>query len=540
MVDSGHYSLDQDALQGLLLDLAGERSLSPLLEHVVHGLAAQPDVALARIWLIRPGDICDVCPRRDDCAGAVPCLHLVASAGRPQASDADWSRLDGEFRRFPIGVRKVGRVAEGGSQLLLRDTERDGRWLVKPEWGLSEGIRGFAGQPLMFRGETLGVLGVFARAAIDPEAMRWLRLIADHAAAAIANARAFEEIERLQSRLAFENEVLREEFRSVLSGNIIGASDSLKATLEQVSLVAPTDASVLITGESGTGKELLACAIHEQSRRSDHPLVRVNCASIPRELYESEFFGHVRGAFTGAVKERRGRFEAAHRGTLFLDEVGEIPLEQQSKLLRILQEGTYERVGDERTKTVDVRIVAATNRDLEKEIAAGRFREDLYFRLNVFPVHVGPLRERLDDLPALATHFLEETSRDLGLPVPAVSRGEIARLATHDWPGNVRELRNVVERAVIMARGGPVRFDLPGSSARVTTRSSAGSAAAEGAYLTDAEMEQKVRENTMAALRAADWKVSGRGGAAELLGIRPSTLSSRMKKMGIERQRPAG
>ena len=534
MTQGKQTSLEIEALQRLLLELAGERSLERLLSHIASGLAAQETVALVRLWLVRPGDICEVCPRREECPGEVPCLHLVASAGRPLEEGADWSRLNGDFQRFPIGCRKVGTVAESGRELLVHDVEGDPNWIARPEWAQTEQIHAFAGQPLKYRDEILGVLGVFLRAPLEPPAMHWLRLIADHAAAAIANARAFEEIERLRAELAQENEVLMEEYRAALSGNLVGQSQSLRDTLESVALVAPTEANVLVTGESGTGKELVACAIHEQSRRSERPLIRVNCASIPRELYESEFFGHVRGAFTGAVRDRRGRFEAAHRGTLFLDEVGEIPLESQSKLLRVLQEGQYERVGEERTKTVDVRVIAATNRDLESEIREGRFREDLYYRLNVFPIHVEPLRKRLDDVPVLAAHFLEESARQLGVATPGVSRAELERLASYDWPGNVRELRNVVERAVIVARGGPAHFDLPGSGARPVASHPA-QTSPESGYVTEQEMERRVRQNIVAALEAADWRIAGDQGAAERLGVKPTTLASRIKKMGIKR-----
>ena len=236
------------------------------------------------------------------------------------------------------------------------------------------------------------------------------------------------------------------------SGEIIGQSMALRQILSQIEMVAPTDANVLILGETGTGKELIARELHRRSRRKDKPLVRVNCACIPKELYESEFFGHARGAFTGAVKDRVGRFEAAAGGTLFLDEIGEIPLELQSKLLRVLQEKCYERVGEEMTRRADVRIVAATNRDLKKEVTAGRFREDLYYRLNVFPMKLAPLRERREDIPLLAAHFVELSLRELGCPRPRLTRAGIETLQGYDWPGNIRELRNVIERAVIFAR----------------------------------------------------------------------------------------
>src|SRR5438094_222791 len=236
---------------------------------------------------------------------------------------------------------------------------------------------------------------------------------------------------------------------------------ALQKCLAQIATVAPTEANVIILGESGTGKELVARAIHDLSARKDRPLVRVNCASIPQELFESEFFGHVRGAFTGAIKDRVGRFELADDGTLFLDEVGEIPLELQSKLLRVLQEGQFERVGDESTRTVKVRLIAATNRDLLAEARAGRFRLDLYYRLSVFPIEVPSLRERLEDVGELAEHFIKQASRRLGVPRPRLTKIQAQELQSYDWPGNVRELQNVIERAVILAKGGKLQFDLP-------------------------------------------------------------------------------
>ena len=302
--------------------------------------------------------------------------------------------------------------------------------------------------------------------------------------------------------------------------------------MQQIELVAPTDASVLVTGESGTGKELVAREIHRRSSRSARPMIKVNCASIPSELYESEFFGHVKGAFTGAVQARAGRFEAAHEGTLFLDEVGEIPLSLQSKLLRVLQEGQYERVGEERTREVDVRVIAATNRDLRREVDEGRFREDLFYRLNVFPLEVPPLRERIADVPMLAEHFLDCAAQRMGTERPKLTVAAATELQTYDWPGNVRELQNVIERSVITARGGALRFDLPS-----TRRAPAPVPVATDEIVPDAEMKRRVRANIVSALERAGWKVSGSGGAAELLGVKPTTLASRLKQMGIERPR---
>src|SRR6516165_2395318 len=318
---------------------------------------------------------------------------------------------------------------------------------------------------------------------------------------------------------------------------IVGTSAALRQVLHEVELVAPSDATVLILGETGTGKELIARAIHQRSRRKDKPLVRVNCTSIPKELFESEFFGHVKGSFTGAIRDRAGRFEAAAGGTLFLDEVGEIPLELQSKLLRVLQEKSYERVGEEKTRRADVRIVAATNRDLQKEVAAGRFREDLFYRLNVFPLKVAALRERKEDIPLMATHFIELLVKELGCRKPRLTRAGIETLQEYDWPGNIRELRNVIERAAIFAKGGALEFDIPrnGSSADLTSVESQDVDQVELQYLTEPEMRRRERENLFAALQMAGWRIKGADGAAELLGVKPSTLVSRMAKMGLKR-----
>jgi len=324
-------------------------------------------------------------------------------------------------------------------------------------------------------------------------------------------------------------------------GDLVGQSAALNYIVSQIDVVAPTEASVLILGETGTGKELVAHEIHRRSARKDGPLVRVNCASIPRELFESEFFGHVRGSFTGAVKDRAGRFETAEGGTIFLDEVGEIPLDIQNKLLRILQEKRYERVGDDRTRRANVRIVAATNRDLKKEAAARRFREDLYYRLNVFPIQVPPLRDRMDDIPLLAKHFVELSTRELKCAKPRLTRASVTKLQSYDWPGNVRELRNLIERGVILARGGALDFELPltaqsAPSARPNPRSDSPAASpGQPKFLTEAELERRERDNLLMVLDAANWKIKGPEGAAELLGVKPTTLVARMEKWGLKR-----
>ena len=311
-----------------------------------------------------------------------------------------------------------------------------------------------------------------------------------------------------------ENAYLREEMQVELAfGEIVGQNPALLNMLEQIEMVAPTDASVLIVGESGTGKELIARAIHAHSHRSAKTMVKVNCGAIPRELFESEFFGHVRGAFTGASKDRKGRFELADGGTLFLDEVSEIPLELQGKLLRVLQEGEFERVGDNRTREVDIRIISATNRDLKTEIEAGRFREDLFYRLSVFPITAPPLRERKEDIPPLVEHFIKTVCPRPNRPKVKLTPEHIEHLQSYDWPGNVRELQNVIERAVIISGAGPLRLDLalPETPTLVGKKpKSEGEFAPNVGFVSDAELRRRERDNMVAALEHANWKVFGR------------------------------
>jgi len=348
---------------------------------------------------------------------------------------------------------------------------------------------------------------------------------------------AYAEVERMKERLEAENVYLQEEFRIEQNfAGIVGQSHAVQQVLHQIELVAPTDASVLITGESGTGKELIARAIHEQSNRRQRPLIRVNCAAIPRDLFESEFFGHVKGAFTGAFKDRTGRFELADGGTIFLDEVGEIPLELQSKLLRVLQEGQIERVGEEKTRTVDVRVIAATNRDLKTDVDARNFREDLFFRLNVFPIEAAPLRDRVDDIPLLATHFIALIGRRLNRPEPNLTHANLKQLQTYLWPGNIRELQNVIERAIIVSKGGRLQFNLPGVDVKTDFVSIEPAADESDIHpFTETQRLARDRANILAALRLTNGRISGEGGAAELLGIKPTTLASRMKALGVEK-----
>lgn len=350
---------------------------------------------------------------------------------------------------------------------------------------------------------------------------------------------AFKEISILKDALERERDYLSEELEVTLKfGEIVGESTALQRMLVQIEAVASTPANVLIFGESGTGKELTARAIHSRSERAQSALIKVNCASIPKELFESEFFGHVKGSFTGAHRDRVGRFELADNGTLFLDEIGEIPLDLQSKLLRVLQENEFERIGDEKTKRVDVRIVAATNRDLKKEVEAGRFREDLFYRLSVFPIEVPPLRERREDIVPLALHFLDKACKDIGRGALKLTREQGRLLENYHWPGNIRELQHVIARAVILSTGKKLQLD-PAlfQSETITTKKStkAIEALPEAKFLTSEEFKQREKENIIAALQQSNWQVSGKGGAAELLDIKPTTLAHQMKKLNIKK-----
>jgi len=534
-----------DALQNIVLTATCEHSVDCVLHTIVRGLNVEAGMALARVWLLEPGDVCDHCVMRPECPDQQRCLHLVASAGDSRETpEASFEHLDGDYKRFPFGIRKVGRIAATGEPLLVTDLVENRDWVFNKTWVESEGILSFAGQPLRFRGDVLGVLAVFSREVMGEECLTVLRAFADQAAAAIANARAFEEIDRLRKQLEQENEYLREAVKQDPDyGDIVGSSSALRRVMEQIALVAKTDSTVLIEGESGTGKELIARAIHEQSNRAERPLVRVNCAAVPRELFESEFFGHVAGAFTGANRDRTGRFALADGGTLFLDEVGEIPIELQSKLLRVLQEGQFERVGDDRTHQVDVRVVAATNRSLLNEAHTTRFRPDLYYRLSVFPIHLPALRERRDDIPDLVLHFLEGATRRFGLPSVTLKQRHVELLQAYDWPGNIRELQNVVERAVIVSQGRDLEFELGGlSPAEPLHGPTSPAAPTDGEkILTDYEFKALERNNIIRALQQTQGTVGGDWGAAALLGIKPTTLASRMKKLGIDRRElPSG
>lgn len=351
---------------------------------------------------------------------------------------------------------------------------------------------------------------------------------------------ALNELQQLKDKLEEENVYLQEEIRlAANAGEIIGQSEALRRVLQMMEQVAPLDTTVLLLGETGTGKELLAQAIHNASRRRGHTLVKVNCATLPAELIESELFGHEKGAFTGATARRRGRFEIANGGTIFLDEVGEMPLELQAKLLRVLQEGEFEPVGSSRTVRVDVRVIAATNRDLEEEVRKGTFRSDLYYRLSIFPITVPPLRERSSDIPMLVRHYVKEFSAKFGKEIEAIPQETMTALKNYPWPGNIRELRNVIERAVIVTQGPKLhlldslqstRLDAPPQAAPGTGAATEGDASNWGETL-----EQSQYNLILQTLKKTYWRIEGPYGAAAALNIHPSKLRSLMRRLGISR-----
>lgn len=421
----------------------------------------------------------------------------------------------------------VGWVFDQQRPLLRRDLEHECQFPPE-ERMLTEGIRSYIIVPLTAKGKPLGTLNVGSETPhqYTEEDAAFLQEVAKQIALAVDNMRAYEEIATLKARLQEENLYLQEEIKTDYNfEEIVGKSPALQKVLQAAALVAETDATVLLLGETGTGKELIARAIHNLSPRKHRPLVKVNCAALPAGLIESELFGHEKGAFTGALARKIGRFELAHGGTILLDEIGELPLELQPKLLRVLQEGQFERVGGFRTITVDVRVIAATNRDLKRAVEEGRFRADFYYRLNVFPIHLPPLRERKEDIPLLVRYFVLKHSAKLGKRVETISHQTMEALLAYPWPGNVRELEHLIERALILTPGPQLNLEQWLSTLEPPP---------ETQIQTLAEFE---RDYILKVLERTGWRVSGEKGAAKLLGLKPTTLEARMKKLGIKRKK---
>jgi formate hydrogenlyase transcriptional activator len=467
-------------------------------------------------------------------------MHVVGTSRREGESAEDFElRMRASFPAprpvpekplIPYEGSEHEEIKRADQPYICNDLFKKEAWLPHEFKLAAVGIRAYTSIPMRARGRRLGVL-VFSRLTLDPftpEQMAVLTAVTRAISVATANALANEEINRLRDQLEAENIALRDQLSRITTfEEIVGDSAPLRRALESVEQVAATDATVLIAGETGTGKELFARAIHQRSPRAHGPLVKFNCAAIPETLLASELFGHERGAFTGAVERRKGRFEQAHGGTLFLDEIGELPAELQVMLLRVLQEREFERLGGSEPVRVDVRIIAATNRNLADEVRAGRFRSDLYYRLNVFPLRLPPLRERPEDVPLLTAHFTAKHGERFGRDVSRIDRRSMRLLESHSWPGNVRELENVIERAVILSRDGALRFE------RDALQN--GNLAGAISSNMDERLRAQEREAIEAALRASRGRVSGQNGAARALGLAPSTLDLRIKRLGIDK-----
>lgn len=645
-------SLAAEPLLSLAATVTSDQHVESVLRNIVQGLASQPGVALTRIWLLPSADLPGPRQAPSDSPERAGYLRLAASAGTPANSPGeDWSFLQGHFSRMSTKIGKVGEVAANRNPILIKDLAAQNDWIVRPEWAKREGIRSFAGHPLIFRDELLGVIGVFSRKSLVEQEFTWLGLFANQAAIAIANARAFEEVHRLERQLRqivdaipqtiavlspdgtplyvnqtlleytgltiqevmagdfrdrafhsedvarlrsdrlealsrckpFENEqrirrkdgqyrwfliqykplhdeqgrvirwcaagtdiddrvraeqrtrnenlALREQIeRDSMFEDIVGSSDALNKVLHQLRKIAASDSTVMILGETGTGKELIARAIHKWSSRAARAFIAVNCAAIPPSLIASELFGHEKGAFTGATQRRLGRFEAASGGTIFLDEVGDLPPEIQIALLRVLQEREVERVGSDKPIPVDVRVLAATHRDLEKLASDGKFRQDFLYRLNVVPIRMPSLRERAADIPLLIEYFISRFGKKTGKQFSTIDKKSLKLLQEYDWPGNIRELQNVIERAVILSDSDTFAVDEtwlkrePSEVPRPT-------AALSG------ELLRQERNMIEAALSESRGRVSGPAGAAAKLGVPTRTLDSKIKRLGIDKYR---
>ena len=645
--------MQAEPLLALAASIAGEHNVSKVLNEVVGGLTRQPGIAIAGIWLLGPGDICQECYLRNNCADQTECLHLAASEGAALGAQEDWSPLRGQFRRIPKNLLKIGIVATTRNSVFVPDASKDGVWNNRFTFANKGKIRSFVCHPLLMREKVLGVLGVYSGETLQEQDVVWLRMFADQCAVAIANAQAFEALERAQAEAekhatelrqvldlapmhmfiweanadvsygneasreyfgyippktpmeflelvthpedietlkaglrqaiaeqrAFasevrmrrhdgayrwfqyhlkplrdksgtitrwcgtrvdieekrqaalqaqnENLVLREEVdRASMFEEIVGTSHALQAVLTRLSKVAPSDSTVLIQGETGTGKELIARAIHKRSRRASRAFVSVNCAAIPKDLIASELFGHEKGAFTGALQRRLGKFELAEGGTIFLDEIGELTLETQVALLRVLQEREFDRVGGSRPIKADVRVLAATHRDLPAAIEQNVFRSDLYYRINVFPIEVPALREREEDIPLLVEYFIDRFSTKMGKKIRRIDKRALDRLRSYPWPGNIRELQNVIERSVIVCE--TEAFTVDESWLTHTNPPSK--------PLSD-HLVHEEKEMIETALAKAKGRVSGPTGAAMVLGMPPSTLDSKIKALKIDKRR---
>ena len=539
-----------DILDDLLLTMAKCQNLDEIYKLVCSTFGNMVGTALVRIWIVGPANgNCISCAFKDDCRDKTTCLHLVASDGYSIVQETEWNNIEGRHAHLPFRKHKVGVIAATCTPFFANNITRHMPWVSNPDWIETEKIQTCIGQPLINGNELIGVLMIFSRENLDKKSLDGLRIVADHLVVKIVNARSFEEVKRLKRQLEIENTYLQRSNTDNDFNSIIGESVAIQKIKEQISQVAPTDALVLITGESGTGKELVANELHAKSAVANGPLIKVNCPTVPQELFESEFFGHTRGAFTGANSNHIGFFEAAEGGSLFLDEIAELGLSQQSKLLRALQEHEYRRVGEENIRKFHTRVIAATNRDLKEMVGKGTLREDLFYRLNVFPINMPPLRERRDDIPLFIYFFLRKFSEHLNRPDLKLNPDQLDILMRYSWPGNIRELKNIIHRAAILATDTFINLDFfeytihesiaKSKEVVINNEPNVGSppnVEYEGEILDSLAMKEFEKQNMLRALKKCNGKIFGKRGAAELLKIQPTTLIARIEKMGIDRK----
>src|SRR5712671_561882 len=501
---------------GVRAELRGEKAGLKLLLEVANQIVSNRelrDVVRALMMSIRNGIRCDgVCISLASPEGGELQVYTLDFPGEAEFQESTTIPVSGTISQHVFQTAKpwFGSCEE-------RRAHFPGQLLLPQE------CRSTCMLPIPGRKSVVGTLGlVRSEDSFSQDEIGFLMQVSNQIGIALENALAYQQIRELKEKLGHENVYLQDEIRNEANfEEIVGTSTVLRRVLAQVETVAPTDSTVLIYGETGTGKELIARAIHNLSSRHNNTFVKLNCAAIPTGLLESELFGHEKGAFTGAISQRIGRFELASRGTVFLDEVGELPLELQPKLLRVLQEREFERLGSTRTLTTDARLIAATNRPLAQAVSEGKFRQDLFYRLDVFPVEVPPLRERREDIPLLSWTFVKEFSNSMGKAIEAIADDSMAALLTYPWPGNVRELRNVIERAMILTRGPTLQIKLGHPTLRPQAAKSA------------ATLDEAERDHILRALERCGWRIRGANAAAEQLGVKPTTLESRIKKLGL-------
>jgi formate hydrogenlyase transcriptional activator len=516
--------VNYEAAASLQKELAGERDHLRLLLNVSDAVAAE--LGIRELF-----SAISACLRKVLDVDFASLTLIDEESGLLRRQSLDFPAGPGIFQENALLPREGTPAGEALSKKAPVLWHRADLERVQQPWArnlLQEGLIVFCAVPLISRRRELGTINLCSRCedAYDESHFKQLMEVAAHFAIALDNALAYRQIEELNQKLAKENLYLADEIRSnYFFEEIIGDSKPLRSVLQQVDLVAPSDSTVLICGETGTGKEQIARAIHDLSPRRQSTFVKLNCAAIPTGLIESEMFGHEKGAFTGAVGQRIGRFELAHRGTLFLDEIGDIPIELQPKLLRVLQEQEFERLGSAHTIRVDVRLIAATNRNLPEMVERGAFRTDLFYRLNVFPITVPPLRQRTEDIPLLIRYFVQQVARRMGKKIRAIPTEAMEKLIRYPWPGNIRELQNLVERAVILSPGDTLQ--IPFGELKFPSAP---------AGLPAQTLAQAERRHILDALRETNWVVGGPSGAAARLGMKRSTLQSRMQKLGIHKE----